>query len=64
MSLLREDYKISNKFNGEIILIILFNLIKRRVVFKELLQELSRINNNNNLTQLILFQYMLEHSDP
>ena len=59
-----EDYRKNNKLNGEKLLKILFDLIKRRVDFRELLQELSRINNNNDLTQLILFQYILEHSDP
>ena len=58
-----EDYKINNKLDGEKLLKILFDLIKRRVDFRELLQELSRINNKNNLTQLILFQYILENSD-
>ena len=54
----------NNKLNGEILLKILFDLIKRRVNFKELLQKLIKIDNKNNLTQLILFQYILEHSDP
>jgi hypothetical protein len=62
--LLIEDYKNNNKLDGEKLLKILFDLIKRRVDFRELLQELSRVNNNNNLTQLILFQYILEHSEP
>ena len=62
--MLIEDYRNNNKLNGEKLLKILFDLIKRRVDFRELLQELSRVNNNNNLTQLILFQYILEHSEP
>ena len=42
---------------------VVFDLIKGRVNFKELLQALNNIDNEINLTQLILFQYILEHAD-
>jgi len=50
-----DEYKNTLKLNGETLIQILFNLIKRRVEFKELLQELCKINDQINLTQLILF---------
>ncbi len=45
-----EDYKINRKLNGELVLKVLFDLIKRRLDFSGLLQALNKIISNNKLT--------------
>ena len=48
--MLLEDYKISKKLNGELLLKVVFDSIKRRVDFSGLLQALNKIDSNNKLT--------------
>ena len=45
-----ENYKVDRKLNGDLILKILFDSIKRRLDFSELLQALNKIDSNNKLT--------------
>ncbi len=48
--MLTEDYKINGKLNGELLLKVLFDLIKRRLDFSELLQALSKLISYSKLT--------------
>ena len=47
---LLEDYKMNRKYNGELLLKVIFDSIKRRVDFSCLLQALNKIDSNNKLT--------------
>ena len=40
------DFKNKSKLNGELLLKILFDFIKRRVDFNELLREINKIDNH------------------
>ena len=60
---LKKELSQNQQIDGEKLIYIIFDFVKRRIKFLEILNQLNQANSKCKITQITLFTYMILHSD-
>ena len=62
MNAIKTEYEQTCKIDGETLILLMFDFVKRKLVFDGIILELNQVNPNCKMTKLQMFNYVLLHA--